>query len=151
MFLDTHYRRLPVLRDGKLVGQVSRRDVITAEHQLSRFTKGRRQALLDHRRGRILADVWHRDGEQLSTQVSRFMLTSAETIEERLDLLSIAQIFLSSIRRRLPVLREGKLVGQISRRDLLVEVLGLLWAQPHREQPGLFLSAVMNSENPLLR
>ena len=152
MFLDTHYRRLPVLREGKLVGQVSRRDVLTAEHQLARFVKGRRQTLLDHRRGRVLADVWHSDGEPPSTQISHFMDTSAETIEESLDFLSIAQIFLSTVRIRLPVLREGKLVGQVARRDLLLNVLDLLSEQPQAKQPGLFLSAVMQpDENPLLR
>ena len=80
------------------------------------------------------------------------MDTSAETIEENLDLLAIARLFLDSNRRRLPLLREGKLVGQISRRDLLLEVLDLLSEHPHREQPGLFLSAVTDpAENPILR
>ena len=152
IFLDTHYRRLPVLRDGKLVGQVSHRDVLTAEHHLSSLVKTRRKALLDPSRGRIPPDLWPSDGGVTSTQISDFMDTSAETIEEDLDFLSIAQIFLSSVRIRLPVLREGKLVGQISRRDLLVKVLDLLSEQPHHKQPGLFLSAVMDpGENPLLR
>ena len=137
MFHDTYYRRLPVLKDGKLIGQISPYDVLSAEHHLARFVKGQKA------RG---------SGELPSTQIENFMDTSAETIEEDLDLLAIARIFLDSNRRRLPVLREGKLVGQISRRDLLLEVLDLLWEQPPREQPGLFLSAVMDpAENPILR
>ena len=153
IFLDTHFRRLPVLRDGKLVGQVSRRDVLSAEDDLARLVKGRRQALLDHRHGRILGDVWQSDGEPTTTEISHFMDTSTETIEEDLDFLAIAQIFLSSIRRLLPVLREGKLIGQISRRDLLLKVLDLLSHQPYHGQPGLYLSAVMGpgAENPHLR
>ena len=152
MFLDTYYRRLGVLKDGKLVGQISRQDALTAEHDPTR-AKGRRRGLLDPRRERILADEWHRGGELPSMRISDFMNTSAETIEEELDLLAIARIFLDSNRRRLPVLREGKLVGQISRRDLLLKVLDLLSEQPHRdEQPGLFLSAVTDAaENPILR
>jgi CBS domain-containing protein len=152
MFIDTYYRRLPVLRDGKLVGQVSRRDVLKAEHHLARFIKGRRKTLLEHRHGKVLDEVWRRGGEPPSTHISHFMDTSAETITEDRDLLSIAQIFLSSNRRRLPVLREGKLVGQISRRDLLHEVLDLLSDHPQNERPGLYLSAVTDpAENPILR
>ncbi len=152
IFLDTYYRRLPVLKDGKLIGQISRRDVLSAEHHLARFVKSRWRTLLDHRLGRILADLWPSSGEPPSKQISDVMDTTAETIEENLDLLAIARLFLDSNRRRLPVLREGKLVGQISRRDLLLEVLDLLSEHPHREQPGLFLSAVTDpAENPILR
>lgn len=152
MFLDTYYRRLPVLKDGNLIGQISRRDVLSAEHHLARFVESRWRILLDHRLGRILADLWPSGRERPSTHISHFMDTSAETIEENLDLLAIARLFLDSNRRRLPVLREGKLVGQISRRDLLLEVLDLLSEHPHREQPGLFLSAVTDpAENPILR
>ena len=152
ILLNTYYRRLPVLKDGKLIGQISRRDVLSAEHHLARFVKGRWRTLLDHRVGRILADVWPSGGELPSTQISHVLETSAETIAENLDLLAIARIFLDSNRRRLPVLREGKLLGQISRRDLLLKVLDLLSEHPHREQPGLFLSAIMDpAENPILR
>ena len=153
IFLDTYYRRLPVLKDGKLIGQISRRDVLSAEHHLARFVKGRWRSLLDdYRLGRILAGLWPSGGALPSTPISDVMDTSAETIEENLDLLAIARLFLDSNRRRLPVLREGKLVGQISRRDLLLEVLDLLSEHPHREQPGLFLSAVTDpAENPILR
>ena len=80
------------------------------------------------------------------------MDTAAETIDEGLDLLAIARIFLDTNRRRLPVLREGKLVGQISRRDLLLKVFDLLWEEPRHQQPGLYLSAVMDpAENPILQ
>ena len=46
IFLDTHYRRLPVLRDGKLVGQISRRDVLRVAHKLSLGVEAREAALL---------------------------------------------------------------------------------------------------------
>ncbi len=152
MFLEQYYRRLPVLSAGKLVGQVSRRDVLGAEHHLARFVKGRRKNLLDHRREPIMAEIWHGSGDLPSTEISHFMDTSAETIAEDLDCLAIARIFLNTNRRRLPVLREGKLVGQISRRDLLVEMLNLLTQGPHHDQPGLYLSAVADpEENPILR
>ncbi|QDV48649.1 CBS domain-containing protein [Gimesia fumaroli] len=59
--------------------------------------------------------------EQLpSSQIFPFIDTEARCISEETDLLTIAQIFLSTATRRLPVVRDGaQLVGQISRRDLL--------------------------------
>lgn len=58
--------------------------------------------------------------EQLpNTTVAAFMDSEADTIDEDTDLLSIAQRFLNTSRRRLPVVRGKMLVGQISRRDIL--------------------------------
>ena len=46
IFRDTHFRRLPVLRDGILVGQVSRRDVLKAIHEVIKPSVGHESALL---------------------------------------------------------------------------------------------------------
>ncbi|QDU82832.1 Inosine-5'-monophosphate dehydrogenase [Polystyrenella longa] len=46
VFRDTHFRRLPVLRDGVLVGQISRRDVLKAIHSVIKPTTGHESALL---------------------------------------------------------------------------------------------------------
>ncbi len=61
--------------------------------------------------------------EQLpTTQIYAFLETNCMTVNEDTDLLTIAQMFLSNPYRRLPVVRDGKLVGQISRRDILKAV-----------------------------
>ena len=75
----------------------------------------------------------------------------ARTISEDTDLLSIARIFKSTPYRRLPVLRGRRLVGQISRRDVLAATHGLLVHAPQPGQALLYLSAVVDSgERPSL-
>ena len=66
--------------------------------------------------------------EQLPTsKVRAFTDTKAQTIEPDTHLLTIAQIFVMTPYRRLPVLdAEGKLVGQVSRRDVLRAALDML-------------------------
>jgi CBS-domain-containing membrane protein len=51
----------------------------------------------------------------------RFVDCDPPTISQETDLLTIAQTFLDASCRRLPVLdHEGRLLGQLSRRDLLL-------------------------------
>ncbi len=51
--------------------------------------------------------------------VSEYMTFDLQTVNGQTSILDAAEIFLADHRRRLPVVDEGKLVGQISRRDLL--------------------------------
>jgi CBS-domain-containing membrane protein len=82
-----------------------------------------------------------------SEQVATFMDRSARTINEETDILSLAQIFLQTPYRRLPVLRDGKLVGQVSRRDLLQAVNDLIAVSPHRKSTLLYLSALVDRQD----
>lgn len=47
------------------------------------------------------------------------VMTEAETIDADEDIVRAAEYFIRQGRRRLPVLADGALVGQISRRDIL--------------------------------
>ena len=47
------------------------------------------------------------------------MARDAETLEADMDLVQAAERFLSSHFRRFPVMRDGRLAGQISRVDVL--------------------------------
>ena len=78
-----------------------------------------------------------------SSDVGSFMNTDSDrTIPEEADLLSIMDIFLRSPYRRLPVLRGSRLVGQISRRDVLRAATKSLEQSPAGRKHVLYLSAL---------
>jgi len=52
-------------------------------------------------------------------KVGDFMTRDVVTINPNLDVFSVASLFLKQYFRRFLVVKEGKLVGQITRRDLL--------------------------------
>lgn len=51
--------------------------------------------------------------------VQNYMHAVPMTVDSRLDIISVAQIFLDNPFRRLAVVEDGKLVGQITRRDIV--------------------------------
>ena len=51
--------------------------------------------------------------------VSDFMQEAVQHVDPDMDILNLAQRFVRNHRRRYPVLQDGVLVGQISRRDVL--------------------------------
>ena len=51
--------------------------------------------------------------------VSDFMTPDVQTVDAEMSIVDLAQRFLDSRFRRFPVLHENRLVGQISRRDVL--------------------------------
>ncbi len=61
----------------------------------------------------------------LDKSVASFMSKEVETIDVSASIFDAAAIFHKSSRRRLPVLKEGKLVGQISRKDIVIAALKL--------------------------
>src|SRR5690606_23484132 len=57
--------------------------------------------------------------EESCGTVRSLMSEVVETIDADADILTVAERFVTHRRRRLPVTEQGRLVGQISRRDLL--------------------------------
>lgn len=51
--------------------------------------------------------------------VAEFMTPDVETIDADMNIVDLAQRFLDSGFRRFPVIRDNRLIGQISRRDVL--------------------------------
>ena len=61
----------------------------------------------------------------LDKSVENFMTKSVETIPHDISIFDAAGIFDKHNRRRLPVMQDGILVGQISRKDIVIAALKL--------------------------
>ncbi|MFS4466531.1 CBS domain-containing protein [Maribacter sp. 2210JD10-5] len=61
----------------------------------------------------------------LDKSVERFMTKEVETIPHDISIFDAAGIFDKHNRRRLPVMKNGLLVGQISRKDIVIAALKL--------------------------
>jgi predicted transcriptional regulator len=139
-FQRTPYRRLPVLNNQQLVGQVSRRDVIRSEHRLTQQVANESK--------RAGSDARLQDCN-FDAVVGTFIDANAKTITSSDDILSIAQIFLNTPYRRLAVVESGsKLVGQVSRRDLLSAAAASLRPKQHRKASTLYISPLTDSVPP---
>ena len=90
----------------------------------------------------LLTGQYH---EMPDATVGAYLTDTPFSIEPETDLLAIGQIFLTKEFRRLPVLEEGRLVGQVSRRDVLV-AMNANYAASQKTAPrpsqALYLSAV---------
>ena len=65
----------------------------------------------------ILSYTYHE--EEKGGHVGDFMSDKVDTVNYDDDIVNLAELFIKGPRRRFPVLKEGKLVGQISRKDVL--------------------------------
>ncbi|MEM9645147.1 MAG: CBS domain-containing protein [Planctomycetota bacterium] len=84
-----------------------------------------------------------------SSNLMSFVDTNPPVIDAETDLLSIAQTFLDASCRRLPVLDEfGRLMGQISRRDIMGAFREhMRTAAVVPVETGLYLSAIFESDD----
>ncbi len=57
--------------------------------------------------------------------VEKHMVKNVDTITPNMSIFEVANLFYTSNRKRFPVLKDGELVGQISRRDILKAALAL--------------------------
>ena len=85
-----------------------------------------------------------------SSSVESFMNTDRDrTIHENTDLLTIVDLFLQTPYRRLPVLSEDTLIGQVSRRDALSGAMKLLDRCTDNRKRLLYLSALNRIDDPV--
>lgn len=142
-FEETPYRRLPILNGVILAGQVSRRDVLRAELRVAIEVEDRLRR--DESNGVAKESAGHRE-------VVEYADKEALTLGPNADILRIAQVFLNSPYRRVPILDGRTLLGQISRRDLLEAASDLLRPGPSRHvAKPLYLSPLTDSLPPSIR
>ncbi|MEM9409836.1 MAG: CBS domain-containing protein [Planctomycetota bacterium] len=78
-----------------------------------------------------------------TNQIGAFMDDDPHTITANTELLVMAQVFLLTTRRRLPVVTEnGELLGQVSRRDVIQAASKMLSKPASNHNPLLYLSAL---------
>jgi CBS domain-containing protein len=95
VLLERRFSGAPVLdKNGQLVGVLSKKDCL----------------------GIVYNTAYHQDW---GGKVEQYMSRHVEHIEAGTSLVSVAEKFLHSRFRRFPVLQNGRLVGQISRHDVL--------------------------------
>jgi CBS domain-containing protein len=100
LLLDRKFSGAPVVDDdGGLVGVLSKKDCLKAALNAS----------------------YH---QQWGGVVADYMSRRVETLDASLDLVAAAERFLASHYRRFPVMEDGRMVGQISRADLLRALVG---------------------------
>ncbi len=94
-FLDHKISGAPVVSEsGELLGILSEVDLMSV----------------------IIQDSYY---DEAVGMVGDFMKSPVDTVSPDIDIYELAQRFIKEHRRRFPVMRQGKLVGQISRRDVL--------------------------------
>jgi len=144
IFIQTPYRRLPIVAGERVIGQISRRDVLRSSRIIETILKYQtEQATEQSQMPGDQSTIFLNAHSQLpSTCVAAFMDTDAKTVNEETDLLTLADVFLNTPYRRFPVLRDGKIVGQVHRQDVLEKSLSLIEPESAKHQGGLYISAI---------
>lgn len=68
---------------------------------------------------KTLIDVAYHNQPLSKGKVKDYMSSNPRTVSVDSDVLDVADAFLNSHFRRFPVVKDGKLIGQVSRRDIL--------------------------------
>jgi CBS domain-containing protein len=119
--LQNHISGLPVVAaDGKLVGIVSEGDFIRRAEIGTQRKRGRWQSFLLGP-GSAAADFVHERGRK----VGEVMTHDPLTVTEDTPLEAIVQLMEKNNVKRLPVMRDDRIVGIVSRANLLQAVAGL--------------------------
>jgi len=93
--MDKHLSGAPVIDEsGELSGVLSKKDCLQVVYNAS----------------------YHKDW---GGRVDEYMSREVRTIESGTDIIAVADLFVESSFRRFPVMENGRMIGQISRQDIL--------------------------------
>jgi CBS domain-containing protein len=125
LMLDNHVSALPIVSDGQIVGIVSEGDLL---RRAETGTEPRPSRWLEWvtSSARLAADYSKTHGRKVGEIMSRDVVTVTDTT----SISEIAQLLEAKRIKRVPVTRDGKLVGIVSRRNLLQALATNLAATP---------------------
>ena len=128
VFNATAYGCLPVTRDGSIIGQVSRRDVLTHPSVIPSIMVERVNAPdLDTQRLQAESEIYIREHDTLPDHtVSTYANFGSCTVEPKMNFFTLARLFLTSSYRSFPVVEDKKFLGQVNRSDILRAALEML-------------------------
>lgn len=121
MMQRENIRRAPVLRDGKLVGIVSDKDILNASPSDA-----------------TTLSIWELNYLVSRIKVSDIMTRDVRTVDESTPIEEAARIMADNKIGGLPVMRDGRVVGLITETDLFRILLELMGAR----EEGLRVTAV---------
>jgi len=102
LLVDNDVSGVVVVDDGRVTGILTERDCI-----------------------RVALQAGYHD--ELGGQVSQYMTTDVQTVSPEMTLMDLAELFASKSFRRCPVVDDDRLVGLISRRDILRAMSSSSW------------------------
>ena len=126
VFLETHINGFPVVEDGRLVGVVSHSDIVrklATEQSYAEYESDYHSHIGGFEEFdpvEPLEQVAARAGARLgNTTVKDMMSRSPVTVSATEPLRDIARLMIERHIRRLPVVRDGRLIGVVASLDLV--------------------------------